>query len=110
MSSKIDIYLSHLWELGRTDLHLLEEVDFTELTSLIIKETPLKLLPFFEKYDVEREIMLMMATWMDREDRYTGDEILSRMSGYMITAMTPLIQDRLENYAKRQGQKTEIFR
>lgn len=102
--NQIETYLSHLWELGRNEMHRLDEQDYAQLTSRIIKATPTKLLPHFEAYDKEREIMLLMGEWMETENTDLGNEILAKMREYMITALTPQIEDRMADYGQRQGQ------
>lgn len=101
--NQIEAYLSHLWELGRNTMRRLEELDYAELTSRIIKTTPTKMLPYFEAHDREREIMILMGEWINTENADLGNEILAKMREYMITALTPQIEDRMAEYGKRQG-------
>lgn len=107
MSSTVDMYLNHLWDLGRTEIKKLIEDDYYALTCKIIKETPTKHLPLFEKYDDTREIMIMMADWIEGEDDYLGHEILCKMRDRIIKSMSPLIEDRMHNYSLREEKAAE---
>lgn len=103
MKDTIECYLSHLWEINRKEMHDLSEEDCQTLACLLIKQTPTKMLPLFENYDRSREVILMMSEWMDSEDDYLGHQILCKMRELIVTAMEPQIEDRMEDYARREA-------
>lgn len=103
MSKDLECYLSHLWEIGRQEMKDLEIEDYIQLTSRLIKETPTKMLPLLENYDKTRYLIIMLSAWMNDEDPDLAQLILEEMRDIAITAMTPMIEDVMESYRKRNA-------
>lgn len=102
MRSSFEAYLSHLWEIGRDSISRLKYEDYEQLTVLLLRKTPRKLLPFFEHYDRSRDVICMMSKWIETEDEELGQDILQEMKKLIVTAMTPQIEDEMDDYARRE--------
>ena len=103
-------YLGHLAEINRLDIDKLDEEDMATMTVRLLAETPTKYLPKVEDYDPSREIATMMSGWIESEDEYLGYQILSKMRDLTIKAMTPVIEDTINDYAKREEAAMEQAR
>lgn len=104
------IFLSHLWELGKREYSDLVDRDFEEMTAILIREMPIRFLPKLEDYDQKREVMAMLGEWMQTEDDFLGHQILERMKELAIKAMHPICQDEMRHYAKREQQAIDETR
>lgn len=102
-TDKVEVYLSNLWEIDRNTMDSLKEEDYEALTHRLLRQTPTKMLPKFEDYDKTRDVMCMMSAWMEEENEELGLEILNTMKRLIITAMTPQIEDRMSDYARREA-------
>lgn len=102
MTAKTELYLSHLWEIGRTTIDDLQEEDLCHLTSAIINEMATKHIPSFESLDSNREIVLMMSEWMQSECDLLGKQILNKIKELIIASMTNKINNQMQYYAMRE--------
>lgn len=98
----VDMFLGHLAEIDHLDIDKLDDEDLATMTVRLLAETPTKYLPKVEDYDPSREIATMMSGWIESEDEYLGYQILSKMRDLTIKAMTPIIEDRINDYARRE--------
>ncbi len=102
-----ELYLSHLWELGQTDISQLTDYDMASMTSALIAEQPLSLLPPIEQKDRARQLLVLIGKWIDTEDEDLGRDILDLLRNLVIKSMEPTIEKVMMDYAKREKMAQE---
>lgn len=101
-TSKVEPYLAHLYESGLTSISKLDVEHLQDLTVHLMREMPTKHLPKIEDYDKNRDIMLMLAKWMEGEDEHEGYKLLCEMRDIALKAFEGVIEDKLSDYTRRE--------
>lgn len=101
-TSKVEPYLAHLYESGLTSVAKLDAEHLQDLTVHLIREMPIKYLPKLDDYDKNRELILMLAKWMEGEDEHEGYKLLCEMRDVALKAFEGIIDDKLSDYTRRE--------
>ncbi len=102
MKSKSTKLISFLAEEGYKSTLEIPESTLQDITVNLIRETPTKLLPFLEDHDKTRDILTMLAGWMETEDEEIGRDILDKLRNCAVTAFEPDIDEAIKNYNQRE--------
>lgn len=100
---KVQRYLGNMFDLGRDTVSRMDQEDYVELTVNLIREMPIKYLPKLADYDHDREIMSLLANWIETEDENDGHKLLYKMREVALKAFAPAVEDEVRHYAFREA-------
>lgn len=110
MKQTFDQALEDLCEAGFTNFNELESQTVCELAALKVMETPTDKLPLLERFDGSRELIMMVAKWIDTNDYELRDDIMGKLENLVSKAYSFAIQIEFERWNKKNEWELEVAR